>query len=193
MAQKGLHAMEQERDLMERQKRLLPGLIIWSASTSYICLYLAAIVAANLITARFGPAASIVNAFFLIALDLTSRDKLHEAWHGHGLVRKMAMLIATGSALSWLLNRNAGRIALASFAAFACANLVDALIYQWLFKKAHIVKINGSNVVSAAVDSVVFPVLAFGWPPMLGIIAGQFAAKTTGGFVWSLILRGKNA
>ena len=44
-----------------------------------IGMYLAAIVAANLSVAAFGLAVSIANAFIFIALDLTSRDRLHEA------------------------------------------------------------------------------------------------------------------
>lgn len=35
----------------------------------------------------------------------------------------------------------------------------------------------------AANLSVLFPVLAFGWPPMIWIIIGQFIAKIAGGFV----------
>ena len=154
----------------------------------YIGLYLVAIVAANLTVAWFGPSVTIINAFLFIALDLTSRDNLHEAWHGKGLFWKMVALIAAGSLLSWLLNRNAGPIALASFIAFACANAADTLIYQMLHDKAKILKINGSNVVSAAVDSFVFPMLAFGFPLLWGVILGQFVAKVAGGFIWSLIL-----
>lgn len=154
----------------------------------YISLYLIAIVAANLTVAWFGSSVTIINAFLFIALDLTSRDNLHEAWHGKGLFWKMAVLIAAGSLISWLLNRNAGSIALASFIAFACANAVDTLTYQLLNDKAKLVKINGSNFVSAAVDSFVFPMLAFGFPLLWGIVIGQFVAKVSGGFLWSLIL-----
>ena len=59
--------------------------------------YLAAIVAANLSVATFGPAVSVANAFVFIALDLSSRDRLHEAWTGRGLAWRMAALIASGS------------------------------------------------------------------------------------------------
>jgi len=152
-----------------------------------IVLYLAAIVAANLTVATFGPVVSIANAFLFIGLDLTTRDRLHEAWAGRGLIWKMGLLIATGSALSWLLNRNAGPIAVASFAAFAASASADALVYALLHERSALVKVNGSNVVSAAVDSIAFPVLAFGGFPWL-IIVGQFAAKVLGGFVWSLVL-----
>jgi uncharacterized PurR-regulated membrane protein YhhQ (DUF165 family) len=129
----------------------------------------------------------IVNSFLFIGLDLTARDYLHEAWHGRGLLWKMTGLIATGSAITWILNRDAGQIAVASFVAFACAAVADTVTYHLLKERIRIVKINGSNLVSAAVDSLVFPTLAFG-VLMPGIIIGQFAAKVAGGFVWSLII-----
>lgn len=157
----------------------------------YIALYLGAAVVANLVIARFGPGMAIPVAFLFIGLDLTARDGLHEAWHHHGLWWKMALLIGAGSLLSWVVNREAGRIAMASFAAFACAGVADALVYSLLFRHKRIVKINGSNVVSAAVDSFVFPALAFGFPLLWPVMLGQFAAKVGGGFLWSLILRGR--
>lgn len=156
----------------------------------YVILYLIAIVAANLLVAQFGPSVAVLNAFVFIGLDLTARDHLHEQWHNRGLVWKMTLLIATGSALSWFLNRDAGRIAVASFAAFACAGVADALVYQLLGDKARLLKINGSNVVSAGVDSVIFPALAFGFPLLWPIMLGQFAAKVLGGGAWSLIIEG---
>jgi queuosine precursor transporter len=152
-----------------------------------VCLYLVAIIAANLVTARFGPSASIVNAFLFIGLDLTSRDRLHEAWHRRGLIWKMALLIGVGSLLSWMLNRNAGTIAIASFVAFACAAVVDTAIYQLLHRHNYLVKVNGSNILSALTDSLVFPTLAFGgFMPLVTL--GQFAAKVAGGFIWALVL-----
>lgn len=154
----------------------------------YVLLYLAAVVAANLIIARFGPAAAIPVAFALIGLDLTARDGLHDAWKNRGLGWKMAALIAAGSLLSWAINRQAGPIALASFVAFAATGAADALIYHLLGGKSRLLRINGSNLVSAAVDSLIFPILAFGWPPLWGIVVGQFLAKTLGGFIWSLLL-----
>lgn len=154
----------------------------------YISLYLTAIVLANLATATWGPAASIINAFLFIGLDLTSRDHLHDAWRGRGLVWKMGALIATGSALSYLLNRDAGPIALASCVSFAAAASLDALVYHVLWGRARLLRINGSNVLSALADSLVFPTIAFGgFLPLVTL--GQWLAKVVGGFVWSLILR----
>ena len=152
-----------------------------------VAMYLVAIVAANLLVVWFGPSVSIVNAFLFIGLDLTARDRLHDAWNGNGLVWKMGVLIASGGLLSYLLNRDAGQIALASTVAFAAAALVDASVYHLLRKRPFLVKANVSNVPGAAVDSIIFPTLAFGGL-MPWITLGQFVAKVTGGFVWSLIL-----
>ncbi len=154
----------------------------------YVIMYLAAIVFANLAVARFGPSSVIIVAFLFIGLDLTARDRLHDAWRGKHLFGRMALLIATGSILSYLLNRDAGQIALASFVAFTAAAIVDTIVYHMLGGYPRWLRINGSNIPSAAVDSIIFPTLAFGsflWP----IVLGQFLAKTLGGFVWSLFFR----
>ena len=153
----------------------------------YIGMYLLAAVLANMSSAYFGPIASIFNAFVFIGLDLTARDKLHEAWHGRYLWVKMFLLIAAGSGISYLINRNAGMIAIASLAAFGVAGLVDAVAYQFLYNQKWMVKVNGSNIFSAAADSLVFPTIAFGgFMPL--IVLAQFAAKVSGGFIWSWII-----
>lgn len=152
-----------------------------------IALYLVAIVAANLSVAYFGPASTIVNAFLFIGLDITTRDMLHERWEHKDLWLKMGGLIAAGSALSWVLNRNAGPIAIASLVAFAASGLVDTIVYHLLRERSKFFKVNGSNMVSAAVDSIVFPTVAFG-AFMPWIAAGQFVAKVAGGFLWALLL-----
>lgn len=153
-----------------------------------VVLYLAAIIAANLIITRFGPQATIITAFLFIGLDITARDRLHESWQGRGLWFRMAALIAAGSLLSWLVNRDAGPIAIASFVAFAASGAADTLTYHALRHRAWALKVNGSNIVSAAVDSLVFPTLAFGgFLPL--VVLGQFIAKVAGGAVWATILR----
>ncbi len=150
-------------------------------------MYLTAAVLANLSTSFLGAYASIINAFLFIGLDLTARDKLHDAWQGKYLLVKMFLLIAVGSGISYLLNRNAGMIAIASLAAFGVAGIVDAIVYQFLHDKKWMVKVNGSNIFSALADSLVFPTIAFGgFLPL--IVLGQFTAKVTGGFIWSWII-----
>lgn len=146
--------------------------------------------AANLMTAKFGPGVTVINAFLFIGLDLTSRDKLHEFWSGRGLVRKMGLLIIAGSVLSWILNRDTGQIAVASFLAFACSAAVDTVIYTALHDKSWMVKVNGSNAIGALVDSIVFPTIAFG-SILPWIMLGQFLAKLSGGFIWAFVLNRK--
>jgi hypothetical protein len=154
----------------------------------YVFVYLVAIVAANLSVAYFGPQATIVNAFLLIGLDLSTRDKLHELWHDDRLWLRMFGLILAGSVITVILNVGAWQIALASTVAFAAAALCDALVYQGLYRQHRLVKMNGSNLLSAAVDSVLFPAIAFGFPLMWPIMVGQFAAKVLGGALWSFVL-----
>lgn len=147
-----------------------------------IAAYAAAMVFANLSVAAFGPWVSPINAFVLIGLDLALRDWLHvrlRAW-------QMGTLIAGTGALTYLLNPAAGMIAIASSAAFTAAAVVDWATFarlrgSWMFRA------NGSNVAGAAVDSIVFPTLAFG-ALMPQIVLAQFAAKVAGGAVWAWII-----
>ena len=98
-------------------------------------------------------------------------------------------LIVIAGAISFTINPATGTIAIASVAAFALAAVTDAGIYQCLIRKPWLVKSNASNVASSAVDSIVFPLIAFG-AFMPWIVLGQFAAKVFGGAVWSWFLRG---
>lgn len=160
--------------------------------TVLIALYLAAAISANLLVARFGPWALVVTAFFMIGLNITVRDALHEEWHGKGLVWKMALLIATGSVLSYAINHAAANVAIASFIAFAAAESVDALVYQLLYSRRWMLKVNASNAASATTDSIVFPTVAFGeFLPL--IVLSQILIKFAGGFMWSLLLNKRKA
>lgn len=150
--------------------------------TIAIAAYAAAMILANLTVAAFGPWVSPINAFFLIGLDLALRDWLHvrlKVW-------QMGSLIAFTGVLTFVLNPAAGQISVASAAAFTAAALVDwgtfaRLRGSWMFRA------NGSNVAGAAVDSLLFPTIAFG-VLMPHIVALQFLAKVAGGAVWSWIL-----
>lgn len=155
----------------------------------YVVLYLLAIVAANLLTARFGAAVSVVNAAVLIGFDMVARDRLHELWAGRRLALRMGALIAVGGCLSWLLVRSAGRVAVASVLAFVCAGVVDAVVYGWARGRgwSWLPRVNGSNLAAAAVDSFVFVLVAFG-VSQVGVAFLQLGAKVAGGLFWSLIL-----
>lgn len=159
-----------------------------SPSLLWIAVYLASVVLANLTILWFGPAASILNAFLLIGLDLTLRDRLHDAWQGSQLWLRMFALILSGSLITILLNWDALSIALASAVAFGVSGMGDALAYQLLRQRTYLLRVNGSNVVGSALDSLIFPTLAFG-ALMPEIVLGQFLAKIGGGAVWSFLLR----
>jgi hypothetical protein len=155
-------------------------------------VYLAAIVAANLSVSHWGPKAAIYNAFLLIGLDLTCRDRLHDLWHGH-LLRNMAILITTGSVISYLAGLalgtgpKVGQVALASCVAFAAAATADATTYHVLRDRTWYERVNQSNLAGAAVDSFVFVALwPFGFQFTLAFTL--FAAKVAGGVVWSFLL-----
>ena len=147
-----------------------------------IAIYAAAMTLANLSVAQWGPAVTPINAFVLIGLDLALRDWLHvrlRAW-------QMGVLIVATGALTFLLNPAAGMIAVASSAAFTAAALVDWATFaklrgSWLYRA------NGSNIAGAAVDSLLFPTIAFG-ALMPGIVAAQFVAKVAGGAVWAWVI-----
>ena len=185
---KGFVALTAVRSHRSREREIISHKVtmVWCLM---VVLYLGAIVAANLLVARFGPSVTVLNAFLFIGLDLTSRDTLHDRWHGKGLRWKMTLLVGTGSVLSYLLNRDAGRIAFASFVAFAVAGFVDVVVYEWALRRGvgKMRRINESNVAAAAADSTLFPTIAFGeFLPL--IVLGQFAAKVFGGAVWAWVL-----
>lgn len=152
-------------------------------------LYLGAVVAANLVIARFGATFTPAVAFVFIGLNLALRDRLHDLWRGR-VARNMLLLIAAGGALSWLMNAGAGRVALASLVAFALSEAADAALYHARRHRPYLERSNVSNLAGAAVDSVIFPVLAFGGFPV-AIIALQFVAKVFGGAVWSVVLNAR--
>ncbi len=150
--------------------------------TIAVLIYAAAMTLANLSVAAFGPWVSPINAFVLIGLDLTLRDWLHVRLHQWQM---LALICATGL-LTFALNPSAGKIAVASAVAFTAAAFVDWSVFSrlrgsWSFRA------NGSNVAGAAVDSLIFPTLAFG-ALMPHIVAMQFVAKVAGGALWAWVL-----
>lgn len=150
--------------------------------------YLAAIVAANLSIAHFGPIAAPINAFLFVSLDLVAKDRLQERWQGANLARNMGLLIVAGGLLSALMNTEAVRIALASFLAFSVAASADAAVYQRLRRHPWVQRANISNIAGALTDSLLFLPLAFGVFPLPQMVL-QFVAKVGGGMLWAMVLR----
>lgn len=164
-----------------------PGSEVGATRYRLVLLYLAAIVLANLLISYYGPAVSVFNAFLLIGLDLSTRDRLHELWQGRLLWPRMLLLIGAGGLVSLLLG-GSGRIALASCAAFVLASLADALVFRALIHKPWLCRANGSNLLAAAIDSLCFPLIAFGWPLLWDIVLGQLVAKIAGGALWAWLI-----
>jgi len=153
--------------------------------TIAILIYAAAMTIANLSVAAWGPWVSPINSFVLIGLDLALRDWLHvrlRAW-------QMGLLILATGALTYILNPAAGMIAVASCVAFTAAALVDWATFLKM-RGSWLRRANGSNVAGAAVDSLIFPTIAFG-VLMPHIVALQFVAKVSGGAMWAYLLRPK--
>lgn len=145
-------------------------------------IYAAAMTLANLSVAAFGPAVTPINAFLLIGMDLALRDWMHvrlRAW-------QMGALISATGLLTYGLNPAAGMIAVASSVAFTAAALVDWATFAKL-RGSWLLRANGSNVAGAAVDSLLFPTIAFG-ALMPHIVAMQFVAKVAGGAAWAWVL-----
>lgn len=147
-----------------------------------IALYAAAMTLANLSIAHWGPWVSPINAFLFIGLDLALRDLIHERLKTH----QMGLLIAATGLLTYVLNPSAGMIAIASAVSFTAAAVVDWGVFikasgTWLKRSTK------SNVAGAAVDSLLFPTIAFG-TLMPQIVLTQFLAKVAGGVAWGFLI-----
>ncbi|MGU7769284.1 VUT family protein [Burkholderia sp. MR1-5-21] len=153
----------------------------------YVAIYIAVVAVANLTVARFGPAVTPVIAFLLIGLDLAIRDRLHLDWRGRALWTRMFGLIVAAGFVSFALNPASKEISLASLVAFSAAAVASAAVFQVARRYPILARANGANVAGAAVDSVIFPLIAFGTVFPL-IAALQFVAKVAGGALWSWIV-----
>jgi queuosine precursor transporter len=157
--------------------------------TGLAAFYLGAIVAANLIVTANGPWITPYVAFALIGADLTIRDELHESLSRSAKWLAIGSLIATGGLLSYLLNADAALIAKASVIAFTAAAVVDTIGYEAIrrFGGDRDDAVTGSNLLAAAVDSILFLWIAFG--VVNGITWVQFLAKVAGGAFWWFLIK----
>jgi hypothetical protein len=147
-----------------------------------VVVYIAAIVAANVLTQRYG---LVPVGFGLVAtagtyaagFALLARDFVHRYagvwWVLGGIV--------VGIALSWWLASPA--LALASAAAFALAELADLGVYVLVRPRGFITAAGVSNLVSAPLDTVVFLAIA-GFPLTWDVIAGQLVCK----LIWATVV-----
>jgi len=145
-----------------------------SATAAALAL-LGCIVLANWATTHYGliPAGfglMVTAGTYAAGLALAARDILHETCG----VRWVLATIAAGCALSLALGD--GRIALASTAAFALAELLDLAVYAPLRRRNWTGAVAASNAVGAAVDTLVFLTVA-GFPLTPQLIGGQVLVK----------------
>lgn len=157
------------------------------AKVILVSLYLLVAIGSNLLINALGPSYLWLTAFILIPFDLTTRDLLHEAWNGRNLKFKMFLLITSGSILTYAVNSSALMIAVASSMAFLISGIIDTAVYEALKTKDRLVKMTASNVGSSITDSLIFPIVAFGVIDV-SLFASQSISKSTGGFLWSLLL-----
>lgn len=138
--------------------------------------YLASIVAANWLTARYGfvPVGlglSATAGTYAAGMAFVARDAVQDT------AGRLAVIgcILGGAALSWWASTPA--LALASGAAFLLSEAADMAIYTPLRRRGYVRAAVASNLVGSAVDTVVFLWLAgFGltWP----VFGGQMVGKT---------------
>lgn len=126
-----------------------------------IC-YIAAAVSANLAVWAFGQPALVVTAVVLIPLDFLSRDILHARWERRSLFCRMSALVLGGSLVTWLANPAAEAVAIASAVSFGLNSTANASCYAAMAGRSRYMRMNSSNSAAAAVDSIAFPLLAFG-------------------------------
>lgn len=158
----------------------------WGERCGGICAvaaYLGAAILANWAVTAFGPSVLPFTAFVLIPFDMTARDVLHERWGNSWLWTRMALLVLSGSFISWIFAAGSPDVCLASGVSFCVAGIVDCLVYHALRGCHRNLRMNGSNLVSALADSICFPLIAFG-TISVPILLGQWWLKSIGGFLW---------
>lgn len=149
--------------------------------------YAASMVAANLLVAwclrtspHLLPYVVGANAFVLIGMDLALRDWLHLRLSP----THIGALIAGTGVLTYLFAP--ARVAFASAAAFLAAALADWAVFSRMRAQPWLVRANASNIVGAAVDSLVFPAIIGAFRP--DIVLTMFATKVAGAALWSAML-----
>jgi hypothetical protein len=148
-----------------------------------ISIYLAAFILSNYIVLWFGSVGLIFTALFLIPFDFVMRCIFHETWKGFELIAKMLLLVICASIITYLINQDTGKIAVASIIGFSGAQLIAGLFYQLTIKQKYFIKVNGSDALGIIFDSIAFQLFAFGlidWK----IFLSQFFLKVAGGLFW---------
>ncbi|MFA4897336.1 MULTISPECIES: VUT family protein [Microbacterium] len=149
---------------------------------SALAVYVAAIVAANVLSAYFGLVpvgfGLLVSAgTYAAGFALLSRDFVH-TYLG---VRGVLVGIAVGVILSWFLATPA--LAMASAVAFLVAEVADMLVFLWIRPRGFVRAALISNCVSAPIDTILFLWIA-GFPLIFESIVGQMVGKV----LWATVV-----
>jgi queuosine precursor transporter len=152
-----------------------------------ISIYLVAFVLANLIVLYFGSIGLIFTALFLIPFDFVMRCIFHETWKGIELILKLGLIVIVASLITFVINRNAINIAIASSVGFILAQIFAGIFYQFFIKKSFFIKVNGSDAIGILIDSLAFQLIAFGIINY-NILVGQFLLKLIGGLFWYWVI-----
>lgn len=146
-----------------------------------VAAFLLLVVAANWITAKYGPVTwdfgwaslQVTAGTYAAGLVLLCRDWVHDVLGR----RWVAALIAAGAGASWWMT-DSPRLAIASAVAFGISETVDLLIYQPLRRKSWARAATVSNLGGSVVDSFAFLLIAgfFAWPLLLGQVLCKMAS-----------------
>lgn len=147
--------------------------------------YLAAVVGANLLVSHFGPSSTPYVAFGVIAAVLIFRDQFADLTGPQRAVQQ-GVLILAGAALTWFVNRSASIIAEASVISFIASESLEGVLYFLMRRLPWVQRAPRSGMAGAAVDSVLFISIAFGFS--LPLVVAQFFAKGFGAYVWSEVI-----
>lgn len=149
--------------------------------------YLVSIVIGNLLVFNLGPAGLLITSFVFIPFDFILRCYVHELYRGKRLYLMLGIIVLLGGATTYILNIDAKNIAIASVCGFFSATAMGSFVYQTFIKKAAFLKVNLSDFLALALDSIVFQSIAFGQiNPSL--ILGQLTIKFLGGLTWYYLL-----
>lgn len=154
-----------------------------------ISAYIAAIVAANVMTDRLGlvgvgfgllvTAGTFAAGFALIARDFVNRYAYELRRQQSDAVLVSLLAISVGGVISY--GMASPQLATASTVAFLGAELVDLTVFQSTFKRlGFVVAIVLSNIVAAPIDTLLFLHLA-GFPVTGSAVTGQLIGK----LVWA--------
>lgn len=152
-----------------------------------IILYIVAFIFSNLLVLKYGQYGLIISSLLLVPFDFIVRCLFHEQWKGSELFLKLGSLVLISSIITYIINKDAQNIALASVFGFISAQIVAGIFYQAYIKESYFIKVNGSDSFGIIFDSIVFQLIAFGIvTPYITI--SQVLLKITGGLFWYWVI-----